>query len=116
MTAVPDFQIGRRWLDAIRPDLLVVNLHLGAYNGINLALLAPERTRSVVYTAYHDEGLARDVQSAGAFYELLVALPFVVPAYLEGRVPAHDRRNPTQYRNPRSRGPGRRVTDIEPIH
>jgi len=114
VTVAEDFQTGRRWLDALRPHLLVANVRLGNYNGINLALLATEVTTCVVYTAFHDESLAREAQAAGAFYELLVALPVVLPAYLEGRVPARDRRNPAQYW--RARGRGRRATDGDGIH
>jgi DNA-binding NarL/FixJ family response regulator len=117
VTVASDFPTGRRWLDALRPRVLVANVRLGEYNGINLAVLADrEHTTCIVYSSYHDESLAREAQAVGAFYELLAALPLVLPAYIQGRVPGRDRRDPAQYTERRLRGAGRRATDTEAVH
>jgi len=91
--AVADFATARRWLKDARPDLLITNLRVEAYNGINLALLAdPQETTSIVYSVAHDVIAARDVQQAGAFYELLDVLPMVLPAYSLQVTKERDRR------------------------
>jgi DNA-binding NtrC family response regulator len=91
--AVGGFLEARRWLEHREPDLLITNLRLEAHNGINLALLVDQRqTTSIVYTATHNIGTARDVQQAGAFYELLDVLPTVLPTYVQQIATERDRR------------------------
>jgi DNA-binding NtrC family response regulator len=110
--AAADFRTGREWLERVRPDVLIANVRLGDYNGIHLAMLAERtQTTSVVYANAHDVGVARDVQQAGAFYEQYEALPFVLPGYLRGMLPALDRRDPSKYGRRRVRTDGRRATD-----
>jgi DNA-binding NtrC family response regulator len=110
--AVGDFRTGRAWLELARPHVLIANVRLGDHNGIHLAMLTERaRTTSVVYAGKHDIGLAREVQQAGAFYEQFEALPFVLPAYVCGLVPALDRRDPSKYGRRRVRSAGRRATD-----
>ena len=78
-------------------DFLVTNLRLEAYNGLHLvylALSARSTTRSIVYTDQREMQLAREVQEAGAFYELRDRLPYALHAYLHSALPPADRRNP----------------------
>jgi len=77
-------------------DFLVTNLRLEAYNGLHLvylALSARPTTRSIVYTDRRELQLGREVQEAGAFYELRDRLPYALPGYLRGQLPTSDRRN-----------------------
>jgi DNA-binding NarL/FixJ family response regulator len=77
-------------------DFVVSNLRLGPYNGLHLVyrtLGASVPPRCIVYTAERDQGLAREVQRAGAFYETADCLPVTLAAYLSGHLPARDRRD-----------------------
>lgn len=94
------------------PDLLVTNIRLRAYNGLNLVhLAAGQPTRCVVYAEHDDVVLAREAQASGAFYERAQRLIVALPSYVRAVLPARDRRaftvsDPRQpFRN------GRRCTD-----
>jgi DNA-binding NtrC family response regulator len=98
-------------------DFLVTNVRLGAYNGLHLVHLTAhdqDAPRAIVYTEKRDPGLAREVQEAGAFYEVSACLPVTLPAYLNGTLPDHDRRDagvPDRRRRPGGGG-GRRRWDL----
>jgi DNA-binding NtrC family response regulator len=96
-------------------DFLITNLRLEAYNGLHLvylAISARSTTRSIVYTERRESNLAREVQEAGAFYELRHRLPYALESYLLGRLPPADRRNPSvNDRRTVFRG-GRRSADL----
>jgi DNA-binding NarL/FixJ family response regulator len=96
-------------------DLLVTNVRLGAYNGLHLVYLSSSgqgSPRCIVYSDERDSGLAREVQRAGAFYEVGSQLPVTLAAYVRGTLPDRDRRDPVlpDRRSP-SRG-GRRCWDL----
>src|ERR1043166_3298845 len=68
--ACADFPAARRAPADGADDLGVTNLRLGPFNGLHLIYLARARLiRSVVYEGKSDLFLAREAQSAGAFYE-----------------------------------------------
>jgi CheY-like chemotaxis protein len=93
------------------PDLLITNLRLEAYNGLHLVhLAAASRTRCIVFSTHNDLGLARDVQAAGAFFELPDRLPQVLESYVNATLPLRDRRDVTMLGRRPFRG-GRRCTD-----
>jgi DNA-binding NtrC family response regulator len=108
-----DFEAARTLLSDRRYDLIVSNLRLAAYNGLHLILIATltdARSRAVVYD--NDVTFARDVQRAGAFFELTAHLPVTLPAYVEATLPTNDRRDPTVAdRRSLPRG-GRRLWDL----
>jgi hypothetical protein len=91
-----EFESARRRLGTVRLDFVVSNLRLGAFNGLHLvyAVNAVAPTRCIVYTELREPALAQDVRRAGAFYEVADRLPVTLPAYLAGRLPSADRRNP----------------------
>jgi len=92
------------------PELLITNLRLEAYNGLHLVMLAATtHARCVVFSTHDDIGLARDVQAAGAFFELHARLPQVLESYVNATLPQHDRRDVRKLGEP-FRG-GRRCTD-----
>jgi hypothetical protein len=119
---VADFQTARArlWRASLFKtpfDLLVTNMQLGAYNGLQLVYLLPTTglpTRSLVYTNRLDAGWGQEAQHAGAFYEIRARLPYALPAYLLAQLPTVDRRRVTiSERRARPRG-GRRRSD-EPV-
>ena len=117
--SVADFQTARArlWRASLFKtpfDLLVANMQLGAFNGLQLVYLLATTglpTRSLVYTNRLDETLGEEVQRAGAFYEIRARLPYALPAYLLAQLPAVDRRRVTiPERRMQPRG-GRRLSD-----
>jgi DNA-binding NtrC family response regulator len=112
VTACEDFPSARRAIGATPHDLLVAQLRLGAFNGLHLVYLARRRQmRCVVYAAVTDPVLAREVQSAGGFYETLDHLPLVLANYVMRALPPRDRRDPERAdRRSAPRG-GRRIAD-----
>ena len=93
------------------PDLLITNLRLEAYNGLHLVhLAAATRTRCIVFSTDDHHGLAREVQAAGAFFELAVRLPQVLESYVNATLPHRDRRDVTRLGQLPLRG-GKRCTD-----
>ena len=106
-----NFQNARARLRRQPPDLLITNLRLEAYNGLHLVYLATAaRTRCIVFSTDDDLGLAREVQAAGAFFELPVRLPQVLESYVNATLPHRDRRDITRLARLPLRG-GRRCTD-----
>lgn len=115
VTACPHFEGARSHLIATPPDVLVTNLRLDEYNGLHLVLLlanAGAPTRCLVHTDKPDLYLAREIQSAGAFFEHTNRLPQTLLSYIRARLPSSDRRDPGRYdRRSLSRG-GRRAADM----
>jgi DNA-binding NtrC family response regulator len=95
-------------------DFLVTNVRLGAYNGLHLVYVSSHghgTPRAIVYSDERDPGLAREVQRAGAFYEVAACLPVTLAAYVKGTLPDRDRRDPASAdRRSQIRG-GRRCWD-----
>jgi hypothetical protein len=96
-------------------DFLVTNVRLGAYNGLHLVYLSlscPQMPRAIVFSDEPDAGMGREVQRAGAFYELGARLPVTLAAYLTGALPRFDRRDPTAPDRRTRLGGGRRCCDL----
>jgi len=112
-----DFPAARARLSSTSYDWLVTNLRLDAYNGLHLVHLAAVddlSTRSLVYGERRDLSLAREAQRLGAFYESRDHLPQALPAYVLGKPPGTDRRDPIAAdRRSFFRG-GRRAADLAP--
>src|SRR5262245_18625125 len=60
------FQRGQQALTAYRPDLLIVDVRLGDFNGLQLIATSPYPIRAIVVTGYDDRALERDARSLGA--------------------------------------------------
>jgi len=111
----PDFLSARPHAISGEYQFLVTNLRLDAYNGLHLVYLtlsAHPATRCIVYTDRRDVFLAREVQEAGAFYEIRDRLTYALDGYLRSELPPIDRRNPAASdRRGAFRG-GRRASDL----
>jgi DNA-binding NtrC family response regulator len=108
------FQAARSCVESNAYSLLVTNVRLKAYNGVHLAYLAKRAqtaTHIVVYDERTDLGLAREIQNAGAFYDLAQRLTVTLPAYIGAPLPDADRRQPASYDRRSSRRGGRRRWD-----
>ncbi len=75
------FEDGRRLLLAAPvPDLVVADVRLGKYNGLQLVVLRPQATAAVVISGHWDEVLEAEARHHGAVY---LQKPLASPALLE---------------------------------
>lgn len=69
MVAFSRFEDARTFLETSRPDLLLTDVRLGAFNGLQLALVAREKYPDVpvmVLTGYEDPTLRAEAAHVGA--------------------------------------------------
>ena len=107
------FNEARDWLRITQPDLLVSNLRLGEFNGLQLVYCAASAATpipAIVYTNTHDRDFAREIQRAGAFYDTADCLAISLRSYLAAPLPSRDRRDP-QRLDGLGHATRRRVTD-----
>jgi DNA-binding response OmpR family regulator len=65
------FEDAKREIGTLRPDILVTDVRLGAFNGLQLALLARDvrqDVRVVVFSGYDDPVLKEEARRIGATY------------------------------------------------
>lgn len=95
------------------PDLLITGVRLHAHNGIHLVYLAARspRTRSIVYLASGDWGLAREVEAARAFAVREPWLAITIESLVRATLSPRDRRDALTLDRRRHRLGGRRYTD-----
>ena len=117
VTPEADFSKARARIKVKPPSLMVTALRLGEYNGLHLVYMAAAAgasTRCLVHTDTVDPTDARDVQAAGAFYEIRSRLRVALPAYVRAVLPSQDRRNPIRFDRRRLGRGGRRAADFHP--
>jgi DNA-binding response OmpR family regulator len=73
------FQEGARALHTERPDLLIVDVRLGEYNGLQLVITSERKIPAIVLTGFADRVLEDDAHHAGAEY---IVKPVDPPALL----------------------------------
>lgn len=79
-TAAGTFEAGVRALVADAPDLLITDVRLGEYNGLQLVATAREKISAIVLTGFADPVLERDALLLGADYLMKPVSP---PALLK---------------------------------
>ena len=62
------FHEGRRLLSADAPDLLIADVRLGEYNGLQLVAAAPRAVASIIVTGFPDPALETEALKLGARY------------------------------------------------
>jgi DNA-binding response OmpR family regulator len=68
VVAVATFQAGKRLLETEPPDLLITDLRLGEFNGLQLVAVTAGRIPSILVTAFSDPVLELEAQKLGARY------------------------------------------------
>lgn len=59
---------GRRALEEGAPDLLITDVRLGEFNGLQLVAMSPKPIPAIVVTAFIDPALELDARRLGAHY------------------------------------------------
>ena len=60
------FEQARRYMDQGAFDVLITDVRLGAYNGLQLVIRAPSTTMKIAMSAFGDPALRREAAQAGA--------------------------------------------------
>ena len=66
--ATSTYQEGRHAAATESPDLVIADLRLGGFNGLQLLLLSPQPVPTIIVTGFHDEVLEAEARRAGADY------------------------------------------------
>jgi DNA-binding response OmpR family regulator len=80
------FKEGRRAMQTEHPDLLLVDIRIGEFNGLQLVATASPPLPSIVMTGYEDAVLERDARQFGADYLLKPIAPDVLLATIRRRL------------------------------
>ena len=67
-SAAASFQEALHALEMFRPDLLIVDVRLGEYNGLQLVIASERKIPSIVLTGYADAVIEGDARHEGAEY------------------------------------------------
>jgi DNA-binding response OmpR family regulator len=77
--AASTFAEGRRLLTEHTPDMLIADVRLGEYNGLQLIAAAPVATPSIIVTGFPDPVLEASALKLGAHY---MTKPIVIESLL----------------------------------
>jgi DNA-binding response OmpR family regulator len=73
--AAATFEDGKRLLKMHHPDVLITDIRLGAFNGLQLLLSDSEHTQAIVATAFSDHVLEAEARKLGAHFLLKPIVP-----------------------------------------
>jgi DNA-binding response OmpR family regulator len=73
------FEEGRRLMLEQTPDLLIADIRLGDFNGLQLLVDRPRSVPTIIVTGFHDEVLKAESVRLGAVY---VVKPLSFPSFL----------------------------------
>lgn len=73
--AAATFEDGKRLLKSRHPDVLITDVRLGAFNGLQFLLGVPEQTHAIVLTGFPDHVLEAEANKLGAYFILKPIVP-----------------------------------------
>ena len=71
VTSYTEFESARQDIPTLRPDIVITDVRLGAFNGLQLAMLARDvrpDVRVVVFSGFDDPVLKEEARRIGATY------------------------------------------------
>jgi DNA-binding NtrC family response regulator len=66
---------GRTLLERVRPDLLIADVRIGDFNGLQLLIMSPRPIPTVVLTGFPDPVIAAEARQLGASFVLKPITP-----------------------------------------
>jgi DNA-binding response OmpR family regulator len=100
--ATRSFEEGARVMREDAPDLLIADIRLGPFNGLQLLVTSPTRVPTIIMTGYPDPVLEADAVHLGAQFILKPVAPAVLLAMIESQLAkAPAQAEPTNRRFPR---------------
>jgi CheY-like chemotaxis protein len=103
-----DFRAGRRALEDERPDLLIADLRLEGFNGLQLLHVNPHPIPTIIVTGFPDDVLQAEARHLGAEYLVKPVSPPVLLEAVERLLAGPDRQE-------RRRWPRKRLTVDVPV-
>ena len=97
--ATRSFEEGLRAMREDTPDLLIADVRLGPYNGLQLLVTSPKRVPTIVMTGFPDPVLEADAHHLGAQFILKPVAPAALLALVEEQLaarPAQELSGPTR--------------------
>ena len=113
--AVRSFEDGIRAMREDPPDLLIADVRLGPYNGLQLLVTGPKRIPAIIMTGFPDAVLEADARHLGAQFVLKPVSPAALLALVEQELaarPAQEISSPTR-RWARKQVPGELAVRVE---
>jgi DNA-binding response OmpR family regulator len=86
--AVGSFEEGARELRTAPPDLLIADVRLGSFNGLQLMISSPQPVPSIIITGFADPVLESDARRRGAEYVLKPVDPAALVRLVENKLNA----------------------------
>ena len=83
VVATESVQEGRSVLEEASPDLLITDVRLGAFNGLQLIAMSPRLVPTIVVTGFPDLVLEADARQLGAKFLLKPIEPAVLLTLVE---------------------------------
>ena len=84
--ATSTYQEGRHAVVTESPDLVIADLRLGGFNGLQLLLLSPQPIPTIIVTGFHDEVLEVEARRAGADYVVKPIAPSSLVALVKEKL------------------------------
>jgi len=103
-----DFRAGRRALEHETPDLLIADLRLEGFNGLQLLHVNPRPTPTIIVTGFPDDVLKTEARNLGAEYLVKPVAPPELLAAIERLLAGPDRQE-------RRRWPRKRLSVDVPV-
>lgn len=79
---------GRQAVVEERPDLIITDLRLDGFNGLQLLLLSPQPIPAIIVTGFPDEVLAAEARRVGAEYVVKPVPPSTLVALVAAKLRA----------------------------
>jgi DNA-binding NtrC family response regulator len=95
-TAVGTFDEARRIISVTPPDLLITDIRLEAYNGLQLILNSPRAIPTIVITGFADPVLEAEARRGGAAYMVKPVEPLQLLEAVAAKLAARHRNPGTQ--------------------
>jgi two-component system response regulator RegA len=90
-----NFDDGKHELREHSPDLLIIDVRLGAFNGLQLISTGEVRIPAIVVTGFDDRVLRADAGGFGASYVVKPIAPASLLALIEKKLSSDDHSNPS---------------------
>jgi two-component system response regulator RegA len=94
------FEDGRRLLRIHHPDILITDVRLGAFNGLQLLLSGMEHIQAIVLTAFSDSVLEAEARKLGAHFLLKPIVPSTLLDLIDELAEAALDRPPSEHTRP----------------
>lgn len=115
--ATRSYEEGIRVMREDTPDLLIADVRLGPYNGLQLLVTSPKRVPTIIMTGFPDSVLEADAHHLGAQFILKPVAPAALLALIEEQLaarPHQELSGPTR-RWARKQVPGELTAQVEDV-